>query len=219
MLIKTAAAQIKKPRPICTAQAVFRKAASPPRLLCTMLWRSPRSENRARPYMIMVAIAITPNISGTRRRVITRLPPKRIAWPRAKPASVQPPARSTRARSASSGSGSDEEALVCIAGIGRERCLARIGLREAGDRPVDHRDQADAAGGAKDHQDAEQRAQQRLPERVRLAPALAGAAHGNEQPGQHHEEEAAEQREPDEAARQRDAEKGVDHVDDALPCP
>ena len=68
-----------------------------------MLWRSPTSENSARPYITISAIAITPNISGTRSRVITRLPPKRIAWLRPKPATVQPPACSTRARSASSG--------------------------------------------------------------------------------------------------------------------
>ncbi len=32
----------------------------------------------ARPTMTMVAMAMTPNISGTSRRVMTRLLPKRI---------------------------------------------------------------------------------------------------------------------------------------------
>ena len=68
----------KKPRNICSTQAVLRNAGSLPRRLCTMLCLSPRSENIARPTMTIVAMAITPNISGTSRRVMMRLLPKRI---------------------------------------------------------------------------------------------------------------------------------------------
>src|SRR5947208_11229443 len=202
--------------------AVFRKAASRPRRLCTTLWRSPTSEKSARPYMTIVAIAMTPNISGTSNRVITKLATKRTAWLRAKPATVQPPARSTRARRPPAGReilARNDKAGVAIwlrlTGA-RQRGRARIALCEAGDRPIHHRNEHDAARGGDDHQDAEQGAEKRPAERVGFAVPVSGPAHGGEELDQHHEEKAAEEREADQAARQRDEEIAVDDVDDAL---
>jgi len=48
---------------------------------CTMFCRIPRSDNNQRTTVTMVAIAITPNISGTRIRVIARLLASRMKLP------------------------------------------------------------------------------------------------------------------------------------------
>ncbi len=63
------------------AQAVSRNAGSSPRVLRTMFWRKPISDMSARITVTISAIAITPNISGTSSRVMTRLLPRRSACP------------------------------------------------------------------------------------------------------------------------------------------
>src|SRR5262245_23161316 len=223
-----------RPRTIWIVQAVLRNAASRPCRLCTMAWRSPTSEKSARPYMTMVASAITPNISGTRRRVMTRFPAKRSAWPRAKPARVQPLACTTRALSAarrSAGVAIAAPAASATASgalgfkldpfrLGRPswRRQARVGDAEAGDRPVNHRNEVHAARRRDDDENTEQRREQRLTEKISLI-LLLRCAHRFQKRRSHGNEEAAKKPEADEPAREGDLQIAVDDVDDALPLP
>src|SRR5262245_32777254 len=202
-----------RPRTIWIAQAVLRNAASRPYRLCTIAWRSPTSEKSARPYMTMVASAITPNISGTRSRVMTRFPAKRSAWPRAKPAKVQPLACTTRALSAarrSAGAAIAAPAASATASgalgfkldpfrLGRpsRRRQARVGDAEAGDRPVDHRNEVHAARRRDDHENTEQRREQRLAEKISLILLLERCAHRFQERRSHGDEETAKKPEAD----------------------
>lgn len=92
----TAMIQSNSPRKIWIVHAVLRNTASRPRLLCTTLCFTPRSENIPSPTITVVAIAITPNMSGAKRRVISKLLPKRIEVLNAKPARLHIPAFNTR---------------------------------------------------------------------------------------------------------------------------
>jgi hypothetical protein len=61
-----------------------------------MFCDSPISENMPKIMLIVRTMAMTPNISGTSKRVITRLLTRRITVPSPWPARVQMPAPNTR---------------------------------------------------------------------------------------------------------------------------
>ncbi|CAI3803270.1 hypothetical protein DBADOPDK_03252 [Pseudomonas sp. MM223] len=63
---------------ICTVHAVLRKSGSSPRWLWMMFCRSPTSDSKCSSTETVVAMTITPNISGSSKRAMIRLPPRRM---------------------------------------------------------------------------------------------------------------------------------------------